>query len=685
MAQFDALLKPLTIRGLTLRNRVVSTPHSEVYAEDGLPTERFRRYHVEKARGGIALTMIGGSSSVSNTSPTAWWSSLDVSSDRIIAPMRELADAVHAEGGAVMIQLTHMGRRSRWDGQNWPHLLSPSGVREPLHRSNCKTMEIEDIERVIGEYAAAARRCREAELDGVEISAAHQHLIDQFWSPRVNHRADDYGGSLDNRLRFGMAVLRAVRDAVGEDFVVGLRMSGDEFHPDGLGQEELVEIARRHADSGLVDVLSVIGSGADTSGTLVNCIPNMSYPPEPFLYLASAIRASVDIPVMHAQNIKDPMSANRAVADGHIDLVGMTRAHIADPHFVNKVREDRVDRIRQCVGANYCIDRQYNGLDVLCVQNAATSREGQLPHIITPTQGPRRRVVVVGGGPGGMEAARVCGERGHRVTLFERETTLGGQIRAAAQAPARDQIAGITRWLGMELDRLGVEVRLGRAADEAAIADLDPDVVVLATGGSAQLDANPRWGHDDGRIVGVEAMLLGEVAPAKNVLVYDAIGDYPAMTCADYLASRGSLVEVVTPDMLVGEELGGTTRPVYYRRLQSQDVIFTPCWSLAAVEREGDKLIAVLRNEYTDVEEEREVDQIVVDNGLRPDEALYYALKPGSRNRGQTDLDAFFDGRAQPAFSESGDGYLLYRIGDCVSQRNIHAAIHDALRLCKDL
>jgi len=215
MSNLQRLLEPLTIRNMTLRNRVVSTAHSEVYADGAVPGERFIRYHAEKARGGIALTIIGGSSSVSITSPAPWGGTLDVSREAIVEPLGRLAEAVHAHGAAVMIQLTHMGRRSSWQGGDWPHLMAPTAMREPLHRCAAKTMEQEEIDAVIADYAAAARRCKDAGLDGVEISAAHQHLIDQFWSPRTNHRTDQYGGSLDNRLRFGFQVLEAVRGAVG--------------------------------------------------------------------------------------------------------------------------------------------------------------------------------------------------------------------------------------------------------------------------------------------------------------------------------------------------------------------------------------------------------------------------------------------------------------------------------------
>jgi len=687
---FEAIFQPIEIGKLTIRNRVVSTAHAEVHATDGgMTTERYVRYYEEKAKGGCGLCICGGSSVVSIDSPQGWWSSVNLSTDRIIPHFQNLADAVHRHGGKIMIQITHMGRRSRWDGFDWPTLLSPSGIREPVHRSTCKTIEEEEIWRVVGDFAQAARRAKEGGLDGVELSAVHQHLIDQFWSPRVNKRTDQWGGSFENRMRFGMEVLKAVRAEVGDDFVVGMRICGDEFHPDGLNQDDMKQIAAYYDATGKVDFFGVVGSGCDTHNTLANGIPNMSYPPEPFLHLAAGIKEVVSVPVIHAQNIKDPNQAQRILEGGYVDLVGMTRAHIADPHIIAKIKMNQVDQIKQCVGANYCIDRQYQGLDVLCIQNAATSREYMgLPHIIEKSAGPKRKVVVVGGGPGGMEAARVAAERGHDVVLYEGGAELGGQITIAAQAPQRDQIAGITRWYQLELARLKVDVRLNTRADAAELSAIQADVVVLATGGQPFLDQTPEWGYspvaEDSLVVSSWDILSGKVAPGNNVLIYDTICEFAGVSAADFLADKGAKVEIVTDDIKPGAAVGGTTFPTYYRSLYEKEVIMTSDMMLHKVYREGDQLVAVLENEYTGQQEERVVDQVVVENGVRPDETLYYALKEQARNHGQLDLEALYAAQAQPCLSSEGEGYLLFRLGDCTAPRNIHAAIYDALRICKD-
>lgn len=685
MSQFDALFQPLNINDLTIRNRIVSTAHAEVYAtEGGMTTERYVKYYEEKAKGGVGLSICGGSSVVSIDSPQSWWKSVNLSTDRIIPHFQNLADAVHKHGGHIMIQITHMGRRSRWDGGDWTTLVSPSGIREPVHRATCKTIEPEEIERIIGDYAQAARRAKEGGLDGVELSAVHQHLIDQFWSPRVNKREDEWGGSFENRMRFGIRVLEAIREEVGRDFAVGLRICGDEFHPDGLTHDDMKEIATYYDKTGLVDFFGVIGSGCDTHNTLANVIPNMSYPPEPFLHLAAGIKEVVNVPVIHAQNIKDPNQAQRILEAGYVDCVGMTRAHIADPHLIAKIKMNQVDQIRQCVGANYCIDRQYQGLDVLCIQNAATSRESTMPHIISKTDGVIRKVVVVGGGPAGMEAARVCGERGHDVVLIEKAPELGGQITLAAKAPQRDQIAGITRWYALELARLNVEMHFDTEATKEIILSHSPDVTILAVGGTPFIEQNPKWGAQDGLVISSWDVLSGEVELGKNVLVYDTICEFSGMSVADYLSSKGSLVELVTDDIKPGAAVGGTTFPTYYRSLYEKEVIMTPDFILEEVYKENDKLIAVLENEYTGQKEERVVDQIVVENGIRPSEELYYALKAQSVNKGQMDIQALYDAKPQPSLEKQSEGMLLFRIGDCTAQRNTHAAIYDALRLCKD-
>jgi dimethylglycine catabolism A len=351
-----------------------------------------------------------------------------------------------------------------------------------------------------------------------------------------------------------------------------------------------------------------------------------------------------------------------------------------------KIRDGREDQIRQCVGANYCIDRQYLGQDVLCVQNPATSREATMPHKVTKSTGVKHKVVVVGAGPAGLEAARVAAERGHEVILFEKNNSVGGQVSLAAKAPQREQMAGIIRWFDMETKRLKIDRRLGTVADAKMILAEKPSIVVIATGGLSNTEQVPAWGVEQGLAVSAWDILTEKFALKKNVLLYDTIGTHAGFGTADFMASRGSQVEIVTPDVKVADDVGGTTFPIFYRRLYAQGMIATPNFWLDSVYAEGDKKIAVLRNEYTEVLEEREVDQVVIENGITPNTALYWTLKEQSKNKGQTDISALFDAKPQPALAETlteGE-FLMFRVGDCVSMHNIHGAIYDALRLCKD-
>ncbi|MEP4103853.1 MAG: NADH:flavin oxidoreductase, partial [Nitratireductor sp.] len=448
----DPLLQPYRLKHLTLKNRVMSTAHEPAYSEDGLPKARYRLYHAEKARGGMALTMTAGSALVSRDSPAAF-GNLHAFRDEIVPWLAELTEACHEHDCKVMIQLTHLGRRTGWNTGDWLPVLSASPVREPAHRAFPKQAEDWDIERIVADYAAAAQRMQAAGLDGIEFEA-YGHLMDSFWSPATNRREDAFGGALDNRLRFAFQVIEAVRAAVGPDFVVGVRLVADEDWQKGLSREEGMEIARRLAACGKVDFLNIIRGHIETDAALTGVIPISGMASAPHLDFAGAVRADTKFPVFHAARIADVATARHAIAAGKLDMVGMTRPHIADPHIVKKVLAGEEDRIRPCVGATYCLDRIYEGGEALCIHNAATGREATIPHVITRSDGPLKRVVVVGAGPAGLEAARVAAERGHKVTVLEAAPLAGGQVRLAAQNPRRRELIGIVDWRLAELERL---------------------------------------------------------------------------------------------------------------------------------------------------------------------------------------------------------------------------------------
>jgi NADPH-dependent 2,4-dienoyl-CoA reductase/sulfur reductase-like enzyme len=540
----------------------------------------------------------------------------------------------------------------------------------------------------VADFAAAARRVADSGLDGIELLAT-SHLLDQFWSPLVNRRTDGYGGSLDNRLRFTIEVLEAVREAVGGRLLVGLRMLGTEDQIGGLDEEDCCAIAVRLAGSSLLDFLNVAGPALATDQGLSRAIPPAGTPLAPYLPVAAAVRSATDLPLLHATRIIDPATARHAVESGAVDLVGMTRAHFADPHLVAKLERGEPQRIRACVGASLCINRLHLGLDSVCIQNPATGREGTVPQLVVRSDGHRRRVVVVGGGPGGLEAARTAAERGHTVVLFEAQDRLGGQLALMARAGERQrEVASLLDWLVNEVALAGVEVRLSTPVDASDVLAEVPDVVIVATGGSPEV-SYLEVGAD--LVCTAWDVLGGSARPEGRVLVYDDHGAERGLAVVEFLVEKAELlgvsdIEVVTPDRHVGLDLATPLGPAYLRMLYEGGVTMTSDHRLVAVESiDNGSLQAVMRNEYTRVEVNRAVDAVVVEHGVAPDEDLYVALREASANHGVVDLEALIGGRAQPAFTGTDDGYLLYRVGDCVASRDVASALLDARRLLQHL
>jgi NADPH-dependent 2,4-dienoyl-CoA reductase/sulfur reductase-like enzyme len=430
------------------------------------------------------------------------------------------------------------------------------------------------------------------------------------------------------------------------------------------------------ARSGKVDFLNLIKGHIDSDAALTTVIPVQGMRSAPHLDFAGEVRAATGFPVFHAARIPDVATARHAIAAGKLDMVGMTRAHLADPHIVLKVVAGDEARIRPCVGATYCLDRIYEGGEALCIHNAATGREATMPHVIRPAA-ERKRVVIVGAGPAGLEAARVAGERGHSVTVMEASDRAGGQVNLLVANPRRREMIGIVDWRLAELERLGVEVRYNLFAEADDVLAEAPDMVVIATGGLPQA---PEMAGVDLTVSSWD-ILSGGVKAAERVLVYDDNGAHPGMSAAEVMGRGGAAVEVVSPERFFAPEMGGMNHVPYMRAFHEAGVRVTINTRVIGVCRDGNALIATLGSDYAPGwSEERRVDQVVVEHGTTPMDEIYFALKPQSRNLGAVDHAALVgEGDLFPEANPGGT-FTLYRIGDAVASRNIHASIYDALR-----
>ncbi|MGV1831946.1 FAD-dependent oxidoreductase [Agrobacterium vitis] len=677
MGAFKALLSPLKIGNLELINRVFSSGHAPGYAQDGKPGERYQAYYEEKAKGGLGLAIFGGSSNVSRDSGSVY-GQIFVGSDDIIAPFRQFSERMHRYDTKLMCQITHMGRRTSWASGDWLPTMAPSAIRDPAHHSVPYEMSSRDIRRVVQSFADAAYRCREGGLDGCELLAT-THLLGQFISPLSNRRSDDYGGKLENRTRVLFEVIDAIRDLVGADFIVGVRFAADESNEGGFSPEEGIEIARLIGAHAGADFIDVNGTYGGTTHGLAENYPGMAFPAAPYVELARRVREASNLPVMQAARLNDAATANWAVENNYVDVAGLTRPLMADPHLVRKLQKGEEDRIRPCVGANFCIDRTYAGQEALCIHNVSTSRENQLPHEIVKAA-ERKKVVVIGGGPAGLEAARVAALRGHAVTLFEAGQQLGGQTLLAAKAGWRREIGAVGSWLASEIVKLGVEIHTSSYIEGPEILSETPDYVVVATGGVPSYDL-PEGGDDIA--VSTWDLLAGMVQPAADVLIYDESGGHAGLSVADWLAGQGSKVEMVTPDRAVGRSIGGMNYSIYLRNLYRKETVFTPDARLLGLRRKGNQVVATFENSYARERFERHIAQIVVEQNTVPADEPFQALIATSRNLGEVDLDALLSGRPQSEAANPSGTYMLFRTGDAVAARDIHAAILDSNRLCR--
>ena len=637
-----------------------------------MPDLRYQRYHEEKAKGGLALTMFGGSSNIAPDSPSVF-NQLNAGTDKIIPHFQKFSERIHQHGAALMCQITHMGRRGDAQADEWLPTIAPSAVREDLHRNFPREMDQYDIDRVVKAFGQAARRCKEGGLDGLETLAGG-HLIGQFFSPATNLRSDRYGGSIKNRTQFALMVHEEIRRQVGDDFVVGMRLTLDEG-PGGLRLDEVMQIAEILKREGAVDFFNCMVGRMDTEITLVEeNMPGMSRPLAPFLDTVGTFRHEIGVPIFHAARVTDVANARHAIREGVLDMVAMTRAHIADPQIVNKIMRGEEDRIRPCIGASHCIYKKIH-----CIHNPASGRETLLPMEIPLSATPGKKVVVVGGGPAGMEAARVAAERGHKVVLFEAAPKLGGQIQLAAKTTWRKDLIQVVDWREAELEKLGVDVRCNVYAEAADVMAECADHVLVATGGMPADNTLP------GAELAITSwdILSGDVRAEPEILICDHTGRHEAVATADQLSASGHRVTLATIDAHSATEMGYPDRMIFHKRLAAQGVYTLAYLKLSTLRKDGNRLVATMTHELTHETQEITTDQVVLETGTDPLAEVFFDLRDGAVNKGISDVDAMASWSAQP--QTATQGYSLHRIGDAVTSRSIHAALLEAYRLAVHL
>lgn len=612
------MLSPVALGPVTVPNRIVSSAHTTNLSYDGFINQRHVHYYTERARGGIGLIVMEAVRVHPTTAPPR---SL-IGYDRGALPgMKLLTEAVHSLNTRVFAQILHMGRQMNSVETGLP-LWAPSAIPCPTKKEIPHPMEPEEITEVVESYGRTAGLMAEAGFDGVEIHAAHGYLIQQFLSPYSNTRADRYGGSFENRMRFALEVVRRVREAVGGRLALGIRISAEEFTDGGLSLEDMQRVAVRLEETGMLDYISV--SQCNYNGiSYSTMIPDMHFPPGAFVYLAAGVRSVLKkLPVMAVGRINDPVQADQIIDNGHADLVCMTRATICDPELPVKARQGRLDEIRGCVGCNQgCAGRIHRGLSVRCLQNPEAGREYELRSTASKKAEHRKKVVVVGGGPAGLEAARAAAFNGHRVVLFEKRNEPGGQIILASMLPGRQEFRNVERNMTLFLERLKVDLRLGVEADAGTVLGENPDAVILATG---SLSLVPDIQGDGITLGTVEDLLDGRLDPGRRVALLDDDGHYRATGTAEYLSGLEREVIMVTPRAFVGGEIPPSSWVTQEQRLRAAGVrVMT---GFAAARTEGCDLI--VRDVYTGAEEViPDVDTVLAAWRRVPDTMLYAELK----------------------------------------------------------